>query len=144
MISPQRAWADDPNTSVFRETFDKNTTFQGGRDGNFNGGSGQKIAFDNEGWTGNNTSKIYGANQCLRFGTDKDNGVLTTPEISLGGASYALLTFSATGWGDASKNTLSISVNDGFTIVSGDNNIAELENAVWNDYSVLQSRPRPY
>ncbi len=36
MLSHLTAWADDPNTIVFQETFDQNTT-QGGRDGKFSG-----------------------------------------------------------------------------------------------------------
>ena len=141
MISSQTAWADDdPNTIVFSETFDQNSTFQGGRDGNFNGGSGQKIAFDNESWTGGNTSKIYGAHECIRFGTGSDNGVLTTPAIALNGASYALLTFNAAGWADTKAsviNTLTITANDAGFELSGDNVIAELEKKVWNEYTVL-------
>ena len=138
VLGHQTAWAeDDPNTIVFRETFDKNTV-QGGRDGNFKAGSG-KPNFDNEGWTGDNSSKIYGANHCIRFGTDAaaGTGTLISPAISVGDADYALLTFSAAGWGDAKTNSLNVLTNDGFTIVSGDYNIVELENAVWNDYTVL-------
>ena len=131
MLSHLTAWAD--NDPKFRETFDKNTV-QGGRDGNFNAGSGAP-KFDNEGWTGNNSSKIYGANNCIRFGTDA-TGTLVSPEISLASASYALLTFSAAGWGDTKTNTLTITTNEGFTL-TGDDNIEELENAVWNDYTVL-------
>ena len=73
---------EDPNTIVFKETFDKNTV-QGGRDGNFKAGSG-KPNFDNEGWTGDNSSKIYGANHCIRFGTDAATGTLISPAISVG------------------------------------------------------------
>jgi len=135
MLRPLTARADDPNTIVFRETFDQ-TKGTGGRDGAFSGNiASSNIKYDNEGWA--NAVKCGGASQCVKYGTGSDNGVLTTPEISLGGASYALLTFSAAGWADTSKNKLTITVNNGFTIVSGDNNIAELENAVWNDYSVL-------
>lgn len=138
MLGHLTAWADDdPNTIVFQETFDQNPN-KGGRDGNFNEGSSKPI-FDYEDWTGDNSSKIYGAHECIRFGTASDNGVLTTPEISLGGASYALLTFSAAGWADTKAsviNTLTITANTGFEL-SGDNVIAELEKKVWNEYTVL-------
>ena len=63
----------------------------------------------------------------------------TTPAITLDGASYALLTFSAAGWADKSTsviNTLTITANAGFEL-SGDNVIAELEKMVWNEYTVL-------
>ena len=135
MLSHLTAWADDPNTIVFQETFSQNTT-QGGRDGKFSGLGTGTIKYDNTGWTGDNTNKIYSAYQCLRFGTGDANGVCTTPEISLGGASYALLTFSAAGWGDDKKNKLAITANSGFEL-SGDDNITELVNEEWKEYSVL-------
>lgn len=138
MLSPLTAWADgDPNPIVFQETFANNPN-QGGRDGNFNAGS-SKPNFDNAGWAGDNNSKIYGAHECIRFGTGSDNGVLTTPAIALDGASYAVLTFSAAGWADTKAsviNTLTITANTGFEL-SGDNVISELEKMVWNDYTVL-------
>lgn len=137
MLSHLTAWADDPNTIVFQETFANNPN-QGGRDENFNGGS-SKPNFDITGWTGSQDSKIYGAHECIRFGTSDANGICTTPAISLGGASYALLTFNAAGWADTKAsvvNTLTITANDGFEL-SGDNVINELEKKVWNEYTVL-------
>ena len=135
MLSPLTAWADDdPNTIVFQETFDK-TTGTGGRDGKFSGSIAQgTIKYDNDGWAA--ATKCNGANQCVKFGTGSDNGVLTTPAISLDGASYALLTFNAAGWGDSNKNKLAITANAGFEL-SGDNNITELVNEEWEEYSVL-------
>ena len=135
MLSPLTAWADDdPNTIVFQETFDK-TSGSGGRDGKFSGSIAQgTIKYDNDGWA--SAVKCGGANQCVKFGTGSDNGVLTTPAISLDGASYALLTFSAAGWGDNNKNKLAVTANAGFEL-SGDNNITELVNEEWEEYSVL-------
>lgn len=135
MLSPLTAWADDdPNAIVFQETFDK-TSGTGGRDGKFSGSIAQgTIKYDNEGWA--TAVKCGGANQCVKFGTGSDNGVLTTPAISLDGASYALLTFNAAGWGDSNKNKLAITANAGFEL-SGDNNITELVNEEWEEYSVL-------
>ena len=135
MLSPLTAWADgDPNTIVFQETFDK-TSGTGGRDGKFSGSIAQStIKYDNDGWA--SAVKCGGANQCVKFGTGSDNGVLTTPAISLDGASYALLTFNAAGWGDSNKNKLAITANAGFEL-SGDNNITELVNEEWEEYSVL-------
>ena len=137
MAGHMTAWADDPNEIVFQETFDKNPN-KGGRDGDFNAGS-SGVIFDRTGWTGDNNSKIYGAHECIKFGTGDTNGVLTTPEIALDGASYALLTFNAAGWADTKTsviNTLTITANEGFEL-SGDNVIAELEKKVWNEYTVL-------
>ena len=135
MLSPLTAWADgDPNAIVFQETFDK-TTGTGGRDGLFSGNIGSStIKYDSESWA--SADKCGGANQCVKFGTGSANGILTTPEISLDGASYALLTFSAAGWGDSNKNKLAVTANAGFEL-SGDNNITELVNEEWEEYSVL-------
>ena len=135
MLSHLTAWADDePNTIAFQETFDQ-TDGTGGRDNVFTGNVGSKqIQYDNDGWT--DAVKCGGAKQCVKFGTSDAKGKLTTPEISLGGASYALLTFSAAGWGDTKTNTLTVTASDGYTL-TGDNNIEELENAMWNDYKVL-------
>ena len=135
MLSPLTAWADDdPNTIVFQETFDK-TTGTGGRDGLFSGNIGSStIKYDSESWA--SADKCGGANQCVKFGTSSANGILTTPAISLDGASYALLTFNAAGWGDSNKNKLAITANAGFEL-SGDNNITELVNEEWEEYSVL-------
>ena len=135
MLSPLTGWADgDPNTIVFQETFNQ-TSGSGGRDGKFSGNIGQStIKYDGESWT--NVTSCGGASQCVKFGTASANGVLTTPEISLDGASYALLTFSAAGWGDDKKNKLAISANAGFEL-SGDYNITELVNEEWKEYSVL-------
>ena len=134
VLGHQSAWADDdPNNIVFRETFD-GTKGSGGRDGVYSGNiANSGIQYDNEGWT---ATKCGVASQCVSFGTGSNNGVLTRPDISFFGARYALLTFSAAGWGDNSKNNLKVETNDGFTIES-DNNILELENAVWNNYTVL-------
>ena len=142
MLSHLTAWADDdPNTIVFQETFDQ-TKGTGGRDGVFTGSVGSSaIKYDNDGWT--EVEKCGGASQCLKFGTGSASGTLTSPEISVGNASYVLLTFSAAGWGDASKNYLKVETNEGFTIESGDNDIEELENAVWNDYTVLIKVTKP-
>ena len=129
------AWAqDDPNTIVFHETFDQ-TNGTGGRDGVFTGNVGSStIKYDTEGWT---ATSCGGASQCVKFGTTKDSGSLTSPEISVGNVDNVLLTFSAAGWGDSNKNKLYVETSDGFTIVSGDYDIVELENGLWNDYTVL-------
>ena len=136
MLSHLTAWADDdPNTIVFSETFDQ-TKGTGGRDGVFTGSVGSSaIKYDNDGWT--EVEKCGGASQCLKFGTGSASGTLTSPAISVSGADYVLLTFSAAGWGDSNKNKLNVLTNDGFTIESGDYNITELENEEWNDYTVL-------
>ena len=131
----QGAWAI--NDVVFTETFDTNNG-TGGKDSKFDGNIASSNAqFDNEGWEitlVNKNKKVYGAYQCVKFGDSSNNGTLTTPSITPG-ATYALLTFSAAGWGDTKTNTLTITATDGIGL-TGDTDIT-LENEEWLDYSVL-------
>ena len=131
----QTVWADtDPNVIVFQETFNT-TSGTGGRDDKYDGNvASSTIKYDQTGWTG---SYVYGGSQCLRFGSSSNNGTCTTPSITPTGSTHALLTFSAAGWGDSKKNTLTITASDGVTL-TGDTSI-ELVNQEWNDYTVLIS-----
>ena len=131
----QGAWAI--NDVVFTETFDTNNG-TGGKDSKYDGNIASSTAkFDNEGWEitlVSNNKKVYGAYQCVKFGDGSNNGTLTTPSITPG-ATYALLTFSAAGWGDTKTNTLTITATGGIGL-TGDTDIT-LENEEWLDYSVL-------
>ena len=127
----QAAWAD--NVVVFSETFD-NTTGTGGNDNNFTGNIAQNtIKYDGEAWTG--VASCGGAKHCLKFGSSSATGTATTPAINLSGTQLAVLTFSAAGWGDTSKNKLTVSVSNNGTI-TGDTDIT-LENGNWNDYRCI-------
>ena len=124
------------NDVVFTETFDSNSD-KGGRDGTFNGTGSKTPVFDNSGWTGNTTNKVYQAFKCIKIGSSNDNGTCTTPDINLkSGVTSALLTFSAAGWDDNSENTLTITVSTGTP--TGDNNIvlSKDDNGEWVDYTV--------
>ncbi len=131
------AWAQE-NTIAFQETFDTNTG-TGGRDGQFSGNVGSsKPLFDNEDWNASNSTKIYGAKDCIKFGTgnvsSKISGVCTTPDIMLVSPSNPLkLTFDAAGWSDDYTKTLTVTAT-GATL-SGNTNIT-LESATWNSYTV--------
>lgn len=119
------------NAVVFCETFDTNSG-TGGRDDKYEGSgvASSNIKYDNTGWAG---TYVYGGKQCLRFGNLSNTGTCTTPAITPG-SRHALLTFSAAGWGDTNKNTLTITANTG--TLTGDTSI-ELVNQEWNDYTVL-------
>jgi len=130
MLSSQTAWAD--NVVVFSETFD-NTLGTGGHDGKFSGDiATNNIKYDGTTWS--NVTKCGGANQCLKFGTSGDNGVLTTPAMTLTSGTTAVLTFNAAGWDDNAKNKLTIT-GTGCT-VEGDTEI-EITPAEWNSYMVV-------
>ena len=122
----------DPNTIVFQETFDK-TKGTGGNDNQFTGNiATNNIIYDSTSWP--SVSSCGGANQCLKFGSSSNNGIATTPDITLTGTQLAVLTFSAAGWGDNAKNKLTVSVSSGQ--ISGDTDIT-LENGNWNEYRCI-------
>ena len=125
----QTAWAE--NDVVFTETFDTNNG-TGGRDDKYDENiASSDIKFDNDDWTTN--AYAYGAKQCARIGNSSKDGSCTTPTITISGTQYALLTFSAAGWGSGT-NTLTVTTSNGN--MTGDTNVT-LENGEWLDYSVL-------
>ena len=135
LFASHAAWAEGVSHLAFEETFSQ-IKGKGGRDGFFSGTIAQnKVIFDAEGWTVNKDSRIYGAYECIKFGTGSDNGTCTTPEIVLiGTAKTATLTFSAAGWQSSDTNTLTVTANEGVTL-TGDTQVT-LTNAEWNDYTV--------
>ena len=131
----QTAWAE--NDVVFTETFDTNNG-TGGRDDKYDENIASSTAkFDNDGWTiaiaSDDKKKVYGAKCCIRIGDSSKDGSCTTPTITISGTQYALLTFSAAGWGSGT-NTLTVTTSNGN--MTGDTNVT-LENGEWLDYSVL-------
>ena len=131
----QTAWAE--NDVVFTETFDTNNG-TGGRDDKYDDNIASSTAkFDNDGWTiaiaSDDKKKVYGAKCCIRIGDSSKDGSCTTPTITISGTQYALLTFSAAGWGSGT-NTLTVTTSNGN--MTGDTNVT-LENGEWLDYSVL-------
>lgn len=128
----QGTWAI--NDVVFSENCDQNSG-TGGRDGRYEGSiASSTVKLTNQdSWEIN--AKVYGAYQCVRLGDgSNNNGILTTPSITPG-TTYALLTFSAAGWGDAKENKLTITATNSVDI-SGDTQFT-LENEEWLDYNVL-------
>ena len=127
----QGAWA--VNHIAFHETFMNNPN-KGGIEGEYD--QGNSIPYYNlDGWSGSNATKIFGAHECIRFGTGDTDGVCTTPEIVLVGAGKtATLTFRAAGWKGTANNTLRVSANDGVSL-TGNTNIT-LTNSSWTEYSV--------
>lgn len=109
----QTAWAGGVQHVAFYEAFNSNEG-SGGRDGQFGGKiATSKPLFDRDGWSYN--QYIKGASECIRFGTNSENGVLTTPEIVLLGK-QATLTFMAAGWSGGDTNRLNITANEGVTL----------------------------
>ena len=117
-------------TTVFYESFDGNE-FTGGNDGKWSGSvaSGATISTDNEGWAFSGNS--YGANYCIRLGSNKSTGSATTPALTQL-SNDAILTFKAGSWG-TDNTILSVSINGGGTI---DLSTIELQNSTFNTYTV--------
>ena len=135
LLVHQAALADGVTHLALDETFDVNSG-TGGRDGSFSGSvASSNIRYDLEGWIGNTSSdKVYGAKNCLKFGTSSATGTCTTPEIILiGTGKTATLTFNAAGWASGT-NTLTVTANKGVTL-SGNTNIT-LTNGSWTAYTV--------
>ena len=102
----------DTSGILFSETFD-GCNGKGGNDDLWSG----NIALgafntDNEGWL---TEKAFGANQCAKFGTGNDSGMVTTPGIVIDGS--ATLTFRAGAWNSSKDSETLYLMAEGGTIV---------------------------
>ena len=106
---------------IFYESFD-NINGQGGNDSQWNSTENQKVgagttAIDsliaNHSWS---ITKGYEANQCVKMGSSKEKGIITTPAINqLNGD--AVLTFKAGAWDNQDeKLDIIIEVSEGATI----------------------------
>lgn len=115
------------SVTLFEETFN-NTEGSGGRDAVFTGSVGTGSVTSDEAWE---TISNNGAYQCIKLGTSKAAGSVTTSEIALTG--NGTLTFAAAGWGDTNANTVKVTA-DGATL-SGDVNVT-LTNGDWSTYTV--------
>ena len=114
-------------TVLFTETFD-NCKGTGGNDGKWSGNNIAAGTFstDNGSWSASNAS---GAKQCAKFGTSKNQGSATTPEIALTGS--GTLTFRAGAWAGDSE-TLNISAS-GATLSQ---NSVTLVDSKFTDYTI--------
>ena len=114
---------------VFKETFD-DVTGNGGNDSIWNGGAGNSSIDTSyahyRDWL---FTKAYKASQCLKIGTGRAKGSVTTPSINYAGE--VLLTFRAGAW-NADNEKLSITVSIGGKI----NQEYSLDKGKFSDYSL--------
>lgn len=113
----------------FKETFDGNTTDEGGNDGQWSGisNTNEEINTDMAGWT---FSAGYAASKCIKLATGSKAGKATTPALE-GIGSYAKLTFLAGSWsGDGT--TLNLSISGGQLSETS----FELPDGAWGVYTV--------
>lgn len=109
----------------FYESFDK-TSGTGGNDDKWGGNiASSNTQYDNIGWNATNDG---GGNACVKLGSSKNQGTITTPALGVTSGS-ATLWFKAGAWdGDLNKITLSAS---GSAMISP--NSFDLGNAAWTD-----------
>lgn len=114
---------------LLKETFDKNNS-EGGNDNKWNNiTSVADPVFDNEGWTSAN-DKIYGANECIRMGTAKLPGTITSPTFTVNGT--ATLSFKAGAWDSKGDGkTLTVTASNG----SLSQGTFEMTRGEWTNYS---------
>lgn len=114
---------------LFKETFDGNNS-EGGNDNKWNNiTSVADPVFDNEGWTSTN-DKIYGANECIRMGTAKLPGTITSPTFTVNGT--ATLSFKAGAWDSKGDGkTLTVTASNG----SLSQGTFEMTRGAWTNYS---------
>lgn len=114
---------------LFKETFDGNNS-EGGNDNKWNNiTSVADPVFDNEGWTSAN-DKIYGANECIRMGTSKLPGTITSPTFTVNGT--ATLSFKAGAWDSKGDGkTLTVTASNG----SLSQGTFDMTRGAWTNYS---------
>lgn len=114
---------------LLKETFDGNNS-EGGNDNKWNNiTSVADPVFDNEGWTSAN-DKIYGANMCIRMGTAKLPGTITSPTFTVNGT--ATLSFKAGAWDSKGDGkTLTVTASNG-SLSQGS---FEMKRGEWTNYS---------
>ena len=123
--------------TVFYESFNTNN----GTGGNDSSWSGNNIAlnaikFDNTGWA---TTKGYGANKCIKIGTDSDKGSATTPSITVNEGQTYTLTFKAAPWNKESAS-VNLTVTGG-TVSGLSTDVMTAEQ--WNNYSCTITATAP-
>ena len=114
---------------LLKETFDGNNS-EGGNDNKWNNiTSVADPVFDNEGWTSTN-DKIYGANECIRMGTSKLPGTITSPSFTVNGT--ATLSFKAGAWDSKGDGkTLTVTASNG----SLSQGTFDMTRGAWTNYS---------
>lgn len=96
-----------PEGSLFYESFGR-CEGTGGNDGVFNGTAGMdEFVPDNDGWVATNK---FGGDKCAKFGTNRQNGMATTPTFTIDGP--ATLSFKAAPYAsECAKVTVSVTGN---------------------------------
>lgn len=114
---------------TFYESFDGNNG-TGGNDGQWSGSIAvSTVTSDNAGWTSDN-GKIYGADRCIRLGSSKDAGTVTSPEFAANGT--VTVTFKAAAWDNSRDGTTLTLTASGGTLGQTTFSMAR---GAWTEYS---------
>ena len=115
-----------PGESLFYESFN-DCDGTGGNDDLWSGSIAQgTFSPDNGGWS---SSSSFGANQCAKFGSNKNQGKVTTPSFTVNGT--ATFTFRAAPW-SSDGTTLTLSASNGATISPSSFTMKENQ---WTDFT---------
>ena len=126
----KKASSEGAGETIFYESFN-DSKGTGGNDDKWSGDIATSEAYvDNKGWEGEN---VHGANKCIKLGSGKAKGYITTPTLSsLSGK--ATLTFKAAAWDGSNEQTdLILSITGGGTL---DKTSVTITKGAWQDYEV--------
>lgn len=126
------ASTDVDATEMFYESFDTNSG-KGGNDGTNYTSSSSAPKYDNDGWY---QIYCYGANQCIRISSAKNNGYALSPELSV--QQGDILSWRAMAFNN-DEAIMTVSFVDSSTNEETELKSDEISGAEWNDYSVVMS-----
>lgn len=121
---------------VFYESFD-GCAGKGGNNGAFSDTGTDKAKYDNEGW---NSSNEAAADKCIKLGSAKNQGSITSPFIRV--STNSLLTFKAAAWKNDTNKKIKISVDKGtltYNKISAQQVEITLDDTKWTDYEMIVS-----
>ena len=132
-VTPDQPTGDN----IFYESFD-NCDGKGGNDDIWSSSTGTTApTYDHTGWE---SSNVYAANKCIKVGTGKLNGSITSPTFTVNGT--ATLSFMAGAW-NADKDGTTLSVD----IVSGTGELAdtqfEMTKGAWTNFTTTITADGP-
>lgn len=125
---------------VFYESFDK-CNGKGGNDGSFNG-TGNNEALPDNVWE---LTSASGANKCVKIGSSKKAGSVTTPSIAV--STTCRLSFKAASW-EGDNSTISVTISSGkLTYNNGEPTktiTIKPNDKEWTDYSMIVSGTKSF
>lgn len=125
---------------VFYESFDK-CDGKGGNDGSFNG-TGTNEALPDNVWE---LTSASGANKCVKIGSSKKAGSVTTPSIAV--STTCRLSFKAASW-EGDNSTISVTISSGkLTYNNGEPTktiTIKPNDKEWTDYSMIVSGTKSF